>query len=127
MSDHSVRLRFVGWLHGFLDQISELGMKKLSEGKIEPQTGAHMCFGPISVVNDGLGEGQVNNAAPMPPLNEQSGQHWGNTIVFDDPVYVAYAQRLAASNHNFISHQKSPMGIVFDVSSFNQKMDGVQS
>lgn len=127
MSGHSVRLRFVGWLHRVFYPRRQIIPQGLREYEVQSQSGTDANFGNIRTVNNRLGQRQVDNAAiHHAGLCDQARHHGSNAVFLHDPVYIAYAKRLAASNHNFISHQKSPIGIVFDVSSFNQKMDGVQ-
>ena len=126
MSGKSVRLRLVGNIQRIFDQAVQLVAHRLCKPEVHAQPSADTRFRRVSSVNDGLGQRQINNAIELSSLNEQAWDHGRNAIIDDSEIYVAHAKRLAASNHNLISHQKSPIGTVYDFSSVNLPQAGVQ-
>lgn len=115
----SVR-QFLLWrVHGLLNHIVERIAKHLGEHDTQPHSGADDDL-KATCLNPGASEGQLECAVDVARFNQKVGAaQRGVALVYHDPVYVAYAQRLAAPNHHLIAHQKSPIGTIFDGSRLN--------
>lgn len=123
----SVRLLILRRVESLLHQSIKVVSKYLREADVHSQAGADMGFGLVANVNNSLGQRQIDNAIYQSCLSEQAG-NCGRYIALDDPVYIAYAKRLAAPNQVLISHQKIPHSSNHpDMNKLNAKVSGVES
>lgn len=110
---HSIRLRLVGWFLGAVDKRGEFVAEYLRHKQVNSQSGTNARFGLAAEINDGFRKGQIDDAAVHNPAfgNERGCQGTLLDRLRNDPVYVAYAKRLATANHNLIRHQKYSPGL----------------
>lgn len=123
----SIRLRWAGHFKRLFDQRVQLVSHRLRKTEIHAEPGTNAGLGGVPGVNDGLCQGQIDHAVEVPAFNEKAGHHGCNSIIDNDPVYIAYAKGLATPNHNLISHQNYPLRQNIELASFNQKSVGVES
>lgn len=125
---NSIRRRVIWSLMCLCNEVSKRCMQNLSGHDIKTQS----CrdFNDWSVVSIGMNRahGQVSNTIADPALRDEIDKHGAGICVTNLNPHIADGYGLSASYNNLIiRHQKPPVGKIYDVSTVNRRMAGVES
>ena len=84
---HLVRLGFVRWLEGVVNEVRQNIAKALRRGKIEPQARADAYFGRVLPIDNSFAQRQIDDAVVHHArLNENAGYYGGNLVGLNEPA-----------------------------------------
>lgn len=125
---HSIRLRLFDWLRHFIDHVAKKPVKGLSSTKVNAVSSGNLNDRFVVGVHDRLAEAQINNAVVVPKLRKHvdvGNRH--SAVSYLPPVGPDCQLATAFHNNLIIRHQKPPVGKIYDVSTVNRRMSGVES
>lgn len=108
---HSIRLRFIDWLQRVGNHVTEKLVEKLCGPEVHPHATCHIHDTFIfAAVNYPGAKGQVYDAVSLPGLQNQVHELGDLAIVANVQPLIANWEFAATPNHDFLSHQPSPLG-----------------
>lgn len=111
MSDHSIRLRFVDWLKGVGNHVTEKLVEKLCGPEVHPQATCYVHDTLIfASVNYPGAKGQAYDAAPVSGLKDQVYELGDLAVIANVQPLVTNRELSPGSYDHLLSHQTSPLG-----------------
>lgn len=123
---HSIRQRFVDWLQGVINHRAKKPMNVLSGPNIHPYPAGDLNQLFVVGVPNYASKSQVDNAEMLASFQRDINEMNRAAVIPDFKGLLAKSNAPASPNHDFINHQPSPIGTIFDLSKVNARAQGVE-